>query len=228
MTEVFSPYKKAYEFNYKGDLNDALMRVGGNGDFEADNQPLFMKKQGLESFHKFLDLGCGCLRGTARLADYLRPGNFYGADVSQGLLDASRDRLSALGIENSPTLVKLDDFKFEYFQNMMIKFDYILSVSLLTHLLPEAVSDLFDGIKKILAKNGTYFFTIIPSEYDDHIGDVEVSQYNKIFLGKMAQEKDLVLKDILADYPNPVPDFQVITRVNQPYIGQWMLEMRHA
>lgn len=227
MVETFATYKKHYEFEYKGDMLNAIDRVGGNGPIELENQFELMMKSGLQRFHKFLDLGCGCLRGTARLVDYLNQGNFYGADVSKGLIDAGWDRLKRLNIEHTPSLVQIDDFKFGKFQ-AQLKFDYILSISLLTHLLPDDVSSLFDGIKSILAENGVYIFSIIPSELWDHVGDVEMSRYNRHFLGKLAQSKGLVIRDILGDYPNPATDWRVMERVNTPYIGQWVMEMRHA
>lgn len=219
-------YQQAYEYDYKGDQADAIIRVGGNGDFEAKSQYDFMLKQGLKPFHHFLDLGCGCLRGTIRLIDYLDEARFHGADVSQGLLTAAEHRIKTMGIKNTPMFIRLNSFS--DLRNFFTKFDYILSVSLLTHLLPDAVSDLFGAVKDVLAENGVWYFSIIPSLEADHVGDVSVSQYKKEFLGKLAQEKGLLIKDWLADHPNPAPDFQVIKRTNQPYIGQWMLEAVHA
>lgn len=215
-------YRNRYSFS--GSIDEALLFTGANAEIEEINQPMFMKSVGLKNHHYFLDLGCGCLRGTINLIDDLNPGHFYGADVSQGLINTAFERVKSRGIKNTPNLFVINDFDLEkYFP---VKFDYILSVSLLTHLLPESIPYLFNGISKILKKEGTYYFTIYPTLSDDKIfdGDIEVMRYNQDYLKTVGKEYGLLIESLDGQYENPVKTNQFLKFTNTPYIGQWVMK----
>jgi cyclopropane fatty-acyl-phospholipid synthase-like methyltransferase len=221
-----SVYVDKYEFEYNGDLPDAMHRVGSNNIFELGSQTHFMLENGLKPEHKFLDLGCGCLRGTLYLVDYVNDGNYYGADVSKGLLAAAADYAKKNEVIHKPNLIHIDGFDGR--ENLFAeKFDFILSVSLLTHILPEDLESLFGLVKKILKKDGRFFFTIIPTTSEDFSGDVELMRYRKEYIAKAAQRAGLAVYDRLTEYPNEVPYFKIMPKVNHRGIGQWMLEAVH-
>lgn len=214
-------YKKRYEFNGI-DPRSALYVVGANDEFEIEAQPKFMKEHGLAPQHKFLDLACGCLRGTIKLIDYLEPGNFHGADISPGLLKTIPDRCAQQGIVNKPVLWLINDYNFKKY--MQIKFDFILSVSFLTHLLPAVIPDLFLGVSKILAPKGTWYFTLYPTDSADHHGDIEISYFRKSWLIEEGAKAGLKIEDIEGDFPNASPISNYIERVNVEGMAQWVMK----
>ena len=62
--------------------------VGGLWDEIGCLQLEFLKAQGLEPGHRFLDIGCGSLRAGVKLVPYLDPGHYFGIDANEKLLDA--------------------------------------------------------------------------------------------------------------------------------------------
>lgn len=215
-----SPYKNRYCFS--GTVTDALWAVGSNEGFEIDAQIAFVKRMGLLPSHTFLDFGCGCLRGSAKILDYLDDGNFHGADISEGLLSAIPKRLELLGINKKPVIHLVNDY--ELWELIKEKFDFILSVSILTHLMPEAIDPLFNGISQILKDNGAWYFTLYPTNSDIHEGDIEYAKFNKGWLIERGKANGLLISDIDGDYENPSPISNYIERVNTSEIAQWVMK----
>lgn len=218
---VLAPYKERYTF--KGNtVQDALYFVGDFGEFEAKSQKEFCIAKGLVSSDNFLDLGCGCLRGTAQLVDYLWEGNFHGADVSEGLLEIAPERLRQLGVRKTPILKVMEDFDLR--RLFPRPFDFILSVSLLTHILPGDIPALFAGVHDVLALGGVWYFTMLPTDGPVGRGDVNCAIYNKGWLIEQGLAAGLRIDDLPGDYPNPCPNPQnLIQRVNST-LGQWVMK----
>jgi SAM-dependent methyltransferase len=61
--------------------------IGGRWEQLGNLQLTFMKKAGLQPHHKLLDVGCGSLRAGVKFVQYLNPGNYFGIDISEGLLN---------------------------------------------------------------------------------------------------------------------------------------------
>lgn len=210
------------KFQFKGDLKNALYHVGSNEGLEEVNQPFFMKSVGLKPEHKFLDLGCGCLRGTVNLVDYLNDGNFFGMDVDSGILIKAVERIR--GCKNGICLSDISNFDLKSYIPDGLKFDYILSVSLLTHLLPDAIKELFHGVSEILKHSGVWYFTIYPLNDGAFEGSMAIAKYNKGYLIEQGAKNGLIIKDIAGDYENPCPPPRLIERVNFPMMGQWVMK----
>lgn len=66
--------------------------VGGMWEIIGRLQHEFLVKQGLQPDQRMLDVGCGCFRAGVHLVDYLKPGCYYGIDISQELLDAGYEK----------------------------------------------------------------------------------------------------------------------------------------
>jgi cyclopropane fatty-acyl-phospholipid synthase-like methyltransferase len=215
-------YKKRYEFN--GNLNEAFFAVGDNEEFEVENQPRLARFLGLKPEHKFLDLGCGCLRGTAKLLAYLNRGNFHGADVSRGLLDMAEERLKKLKIRRTPHLWEMVDFNLEKLINE--KFDFVMSISLLTHILPHDLDKLFIGVRDILKPDGVWYFSMYPvvNQLKNHEGDIDISRYDKNFLKTVGKKVGLHIEDIHGDFDNPVKSNQYLEKTNTPFCAQWIMK----
>ena len=57
---------------------------------KQDFQIKFLKENGLLPIHKFIDIGCGTLRGGIPLIQYLNIANYYGIDVRELALDEGK------------------------------------------------------------------------------------------------------------------------------------------
>jgi SAM-dependent methyltransferase len=205
---IWRDYKKHWETT--GDLDDGLYLVGDNAEIEEKQQYLFMLEQDLKPEHTFLDLGCGCLRGTIKLVDYLKEGNFYGLDVSESLINLAGERAPKANLKVNT------DFQIDkYFPDT--KFDYILSVSVLTHLFPEDVETLFKNVAKVL--RGTYYFTIYPADYN--YGNIGIHYYDINWIIKTGKKHGLKIEELdgevrLAREHSIIPVFN-------SRLGQWAM-----
>lgn len=217
-------YKQRWEFN--GDAEEAVHFVGGLGGYEANMQHQFMLDRGLRAEHRFLDIGCGCLRGTIRLVDYLHDGNFYGLDVSMGLLRAALIEVDRLKLQKVPFLQLVDAFDFNRLFND--KFDFILSVSLLPHLYPEDIPAYFKGIASLLAPGGKAYVTLYPMEENEQEvarGSIQFAWQKRSWLKKIAAMQGLSLNDLPERIPARVPGRgrPPIAVVNSN-LAQWVME----
>ena len=86
----------------------------------------FIKDQGLKPDHKFLDVGCGSMRGGVHFVKYLASGNYFGMDKEAWILEAAREvEIPKYGLENKKvTLIDRGDFDFSVFNQ---KFDYAIA-----------------------------------------------------------------------------------------------------
>jgi hypothetical protein len=64
--------------------------VGGYWDQLGLLQFEFLKKQGLQPNHVFLDIACGSLRGGRFFIPYLDPGNYLAVEKEATLVEAGR------------------------------------------------------------------------------------------------------------------------------------------
>lgn len=222
MTDL-SIYSDRYKFS--GTVEQALYFVGDWHDYEAKTQPDFCKAHGLKPDSYFLDLACGCLRGTLPLVEYLESDRFHGADISEGLLDVARVRVAPFRQSKHPRFFKITDYNFEKAFDGK-KFDFILSVSLLTHLLPEVIPDLFAGVAQILKPEGVWYFTMYPTDKIPGVGDVEMARQNRQWLMDIGQTAGLIISDLddglrPNDCPGTSSAFQ--PTVNST-LGQWVMK----
>lgn len=215
----------SYQFS-GNTLEAGLNFVGANAEYEIEAQPMFAKEMGLKPHHKFLDLACGCLRGTVRLVDYLDHGNFYGADVSERLLELANERCREEKVKNWPFLFLMRNFDD---LRQLPKMDFILSVSLLTHLFPADLGPLFRNVAAILNPDGVYYFTMYPTtDHAEFDGTDMAARHNKQSIIRAGAENGLVVDELEGDFPSPVPSNQFLSRVNHPLMAQWVMRARPA
>ncbi len=118
----------------------------------------YLVKNGLQPEHKFLDVGCGLLRGGIHFISYLDRGNYFGIDRDEKVLETAREvelRVNSLEAK-APTLKLIEDFDFESFGT---KFDYALAQSVFTHLPLNNIIRCIMNIDKILQPDGIFFAT---------------------------------------------------------------------
>ena len=109
---------------------------------------------------QLLDLGCGSLRGGVHFVRFLDPHKYFGLDINPHLLDAGYEReLVPLGL--APKLPRSHlaasaDFDASDFGQT---FDYVLSVSVWTHLPLSAVEESMRKVADVLAPTGRFYAT---------------------------------------------------------------------
>ena len=132
--------------------------VGGLWDTIGPLQFEFIKGRGLEPHHRFLDIGCGALRGGAHFIDYLEPGGYHGIDRDELTLQAGREQELAPGVEEAkrPTFIVRDDFDFSRFGTT---FDFALAQSVFTHLYLNSIHRALVNVSSVLADGGVFYAT---------------------------------------------------------------------
>lgn len=140
------------------DTEDHRKCVGGKWDEIGKLQIDFLKEQGLEKNMKFLDIGCGSLRGGRHLIHYLNPYKYFGIDCNQSLVDLGRRK--ELGInfwkvrDNNFVIDK--NFDFSKFSKI---FDMALAFSVFTHLPPIYFELCLHRLSKVLRKGSKFYAT---------------------------------------------------------------------
>jgi cyclopropane fatty-acyl-phospholipid synthase-like methyltransferase len=136
--------------------------VGGLWEELGTLQFEFLISQGLQPEHKFLDLGCGCLRGGVKFINYLNKGNYIGIDINESLLKAGKLEIKENSLsEKCPLLLRSDSFGSEL---EVMDVDFAISVSLFTHLPISYIQEALLSVKSMLNDKGTYFATFFVAE----------------------------------------------------------------
>ncbi len=131
--------------------------VGGRWDEIGKLQFDFLRAQGLRPEHRFLDVGCGSLRGGMHFVPYLEPGQYYGIDRNQRLLDAGLQQIKEADLEvRQPTLAHIEDFGLE---RLGKRFDYALAQSVFTHLPMNLITRCLVNMDRVLLPGGVFFAT---------------------------------------------------------------------
>tara|TARA_B100001123_G_scaffold335101_1_gene378618 strand:+ start:228 stop:920 length:693 start_codon:yes stop_codon:yes gene_type:complete len=129
-----SPY---YQPEFKQHIQEGGHRdaIGGLWDEMGRLQLEFLKAQGLQPYHRLMDIGCGPLRFGCLAVDFLDARNYYGVDISEELLDIGyNNELTDRQRERLPRshLAATDQFDLRYLQDT--KLDMAIAQSVFTHL----------------------------------------------------------------------------------------------
>jgi len=127
----------------------------------------FLVSVGLRPDHKFLDVGCGCLRGGVHFMKYLKAGHYYGLDINSSLIEAGKIEVEEAGLSHkAPTLMVDDRFSFSRFEE---KFDFMASISLFTHLPFNSIVRCLKQAQGCLAPEGVYYSTFFEAPMPAHL-----------------------------------------------------------
>ena len=147
--------------------------VGGMWEELGTLQFAWLMSAGLKPAHRFLDIGCGCLRGGVHFIGYLKPGHYYGIDVDSTLLQAGVAELKAAGIpDRAPHLRTSDQFDFGAFA---VRFDFALAFSVFTHLPINNITRCMAEAARVLAPEGKFFATYFEAPASVGIADIQHS-----------------------------------------------------
>ncbi len=133
--------------------------IGGGWDLIGALQLSFMQSQGLRPEHTLLDVGCGSLRGGVHLIPYLNAGNYFGIDINQSLLDAGYAKeivpLNLAARLPRENLAAVADFAVApLFET---KFDFLLAVSVFTHLNWNRIRQAFENLAAVAKPEARFF-----------------------------------------------------------------------
>lgn len=120
-------------------------------------QLFFLKQMGLQPFHKFLDVGCGPLRGGAHLIGYLDQGQYFGVDYNRDFIQAARQIVEDKKLSHKkPTLQTLCDFGFT---SVGGDFVFALAFSVLNHCHRSQRKRFFEQVPACLERNARLYIT---------------------------------------------------------------------
>lgn len=134
--------------------------IGGLWDEMGRLQFDFMRARGLRPEHRFLDLGCGALRGGVHFAGYLEPGRYHGLDNNQSLLDAGFEvELAEAGVQDRVPRGNL--FCNAAFELPVADgfFDFAIAQSVFTHLTFNSIRRCLETIAPKFRPGGVLYAT---------------------------------------------------------------------
>jgi len=131
--------------------------VGGMWDEIGRLQFDFLVARGLRPEHRFVDVGCGALRGGIHFVAYLAPGHYHGLDINHSLIDAGRLELRKAGLDHRHAKLLVNDrFDLSPFGTT---FDYGLAHSVFTHVPFNSIVRCLSRVRDVLAPRGCFFAT---------------------------------------------------------------------
>ena len=118
----------------------------------------FLISTGLNPSHKFLDLGCGTLRGGIPIIKFLDEKGYWGLDVRQHVLDEALKELQLEGLnEKKPILLRVSNYsELEIKQ----KFDRIFAFSVLIHMSDVILGECLSFVSTNLSSTGEFFANV--------------------------------------------------------------------
>jgi SAM-dependent methyltransferase len=132
--------------------------VGGKWTVMGPMQRDFLVAQGLMPGHRLLDVGCGPLRAGIHFVEYLDPGNYYGIEINQTLLDVGYEQeLPARIRERLPRdhLRATDRFDCDF----GVTFDYAIAHSVFTHVSLNQIRLCLYRVAQRMGPDGRFFAT---------------------------------------------------------------------
>ena len=165
------------ENSYWRQLSDAEIARGAHRDFVGGMwdeigrlQFDFMLAQGLRPEHRLLDVGCGALRGGLHFVRYLEPGHYFGVDGNASLVRAGRHELAASGLtKRAPNLMVNDRFEFWKFD---VQFDFLMAISLMTHLNMNHIVRCLGEAHRVLPLGGKFYASFFEAPHPAHLATI--------------------------------------------------------
>jgi cyclopropane fatty-acyl-phospholipid synthase-like methyltransferase len=122
-----------------------------------------LKRQGCRPSSKVLEIGCGCLHAGIPVMQYLDRGNYVGVDPNEWLRQTAMKNRHVRQVieEKQPRFLSVDDFDAS---ELGIKFDLVLSHSILSHCAHWQLEIFLRNVGKVLAPGGRILASIYLAE----------------------------------------------------------------
>lgn len=134
--------------------------IGGLWEEAGQLQLDFLVSQGLLPGHRLLDVGCGSFRAGVKLIPFLEPGNYYGLDAVEGLLEAGyRHEIMPNGLDRR--FPRANMRANEVFDATMfgVLFEAALAQSVFTHMPLVNLRTCLEQLAPVMAPGGRFFVT---------------------------------------------------------------------
>jgi len=152
--------------------------IGGMWDELGTLQFNFLVENGLKPNHKLLDIGCGCLRGGVKFIDYLDVKNYYGFDINESLIEAANIEIAEYKLEEKcANLLVNNNFEFGKFEE---KFDFMVSISVFSHLPFQNIVKCLVNARNNLKETGVYYATYFEAPFSAHIEEIHQKPGNVV------------------------------------------------
>lgn len=125
---------------------------------------------GMREHHTVLDVGCGSLRAGRFIVQYLRPGNYYGIEPNEWLIEAAIEH----EVGQDMIDLKQPSFSTDAGLNLSawgVRFDYIVAQSIITHAPLDMVEKLMWEVSGSLAPGGKFIATALIGQEDNQLTD---------------------------------------------------------
>ncbi|WP_415951616.1 class I SAM-dependent methyltransferase [Streptomyces sp. KLOTTS4A1] len=127
----------------------------------------YLVEHGLRAEHRMLEIGCGNLRAGRLFIDHLRPGHYYGIDISPDILLAAEDTLVRHELQAKlPYLTLADDLTFDFLPDA--HFDIVHAHSVFSHSPLPVIEECFAHIGRVLKPEGFFDFTFDRTRGKEH------------------------------------------------------------
>jgi SAM-dependent methyltransferase len=144
--------------------------VGGMWDEIGRLQRDFLVARGLRPEHRFVDVGCGALRGGIHFVAYLAPGHYHGLDINRSLIEAGRLELCKAGLDHRHAKLLVNDrFDLAPFGT---EFDFGLALSVFTHVPINSIVRCLSRVREVLATQGRFFATFFQAPRPAYLDSV--------------------------------------------------------
>jgi len=202
-------------------FEQAKVFVGSPGSWWEDVgkfQLQLLQTHGCTPQSKVLEIGCGCLAAGHHIIDFLNPGNFVGIEPNSWLVDAAINEANLLPMVTEKKPIFLSNYDFDASSTGM-KFDYIISHSILSHAGFDQLGQFFQAVSKVLEPGGILLASIRLAEQDS--GHLEwqypgVSYFSRETVFETASQYGLTCEER--------PDIRaLLTGVARAHIHDWIL-----
>jgi SAM-dependent methyltransferase len=163
-----SPY---YDLKKNFINNEHRDYVGGKWDEIGKLQFNFLKKMGLNPEHKFIDIGCGSLRGGVHFIRYLNNDNYFGTDITYEIINVGIEKELKPELRskiNMNNFIANSDFKIPFNEY----FDFGLALSVFTHLKEKNIELCLRNLHKRF-KHGKFYATFFVSNDSNYLSMVK-------------------------------------------------------
>jgi cyclopropane fatty-acyl-phospholipid synthase-like methyltransferase len=135
----------------------------GTDEVSGQLQLELLKRQGCRPNSKVLEIGCGRLHAGIPLMQYLDKGNYVGVDPNEWLRQTAMKNRYVREVveEKQPRFLSVDDFDASA---LGIKFDFVLSHSVLSHCAHWQLEKFLRNAGKVLAPGGRILASIFLAE----------------------------------------------------------------
>ena len=180
---------------------------------------------GLRDYHKFLDIGCGSLRGGRLFIPYLNRGCYCGIEPEKWLVE------EGINNEIGESMVNIKAPRFEYSHEFPIasfgeKFDFMVAQSIFSHASREQIVQCLKNAEQNLkppvadTRGGLLAATFVIGDKDYegkewlYPGKTEIgfAEYTEECISRMAWESNLAYKKI--DWPHPFQTWRIFGHIN--------------